>query len=152
GCDLSRYELNPIVYFDHGQEFTLPIGSSRDEDGELAVTISDAGVIATAFLSNSLPLAKQIFELWAEGILKATSVNFLPTVAKVRPGTGSADRPGLLISKWELLEWSIVGIPDNPYAVAKALDRGKLDGRPIEEPLLKMLRQFAPQRRAYGKG
>lgn len=51
-----------------------------------------------------------------------------------------------------MLEWGPVGIPDNPYAVAKVLDVGRLDGRPIEEPLLRMLKSFAPPLRVYTKG
>lgn len=152
GVALERYAVNPVVFFDHGQEFTLPIAKSEDGAGNLTVDVSQAGVSATALFSQSLPLAAQVFALWDEGILNATSVNFIPTAATVRQGTGSRDRPGLHVTEWELLEWSVVGIPDNPFAVAKALDRGKLDGRAIEEPLLQMLKNFAPKPRAYGKG
>src|SRR5258708_5198263 len=35
GCQLERYALNPICYFDHGQDYTLPIGRSEDDDGHL---------------------------------------------------------------------------------------------------------------------
>lgn len=97
-----------------------------------------------------------MFQLWDEKILRATSVNFIPIVWKNRPGTGPEDpkdgRPGMHVTEWELLEWGPVGIPDNPYAVAKVLHRGRLDGRAIEEPLLRMLKRFAPERRAYTTG
>ena len=61
------------------------------------------------------------------------------------------------VKTWELLEWGPVGIPDNPYAVnldgvQKVLDRGRLDGRQIADPILRMLKSFAPTRRAYTKG
>ncbi len=103
-----------------------------------------------------MPLAAQIFQLWNERILRATSVNFLPKTWTYRPGTGPDDpkegRQGMHVTEWELLEWGPVGIPDNPYAVGKVLDIGRLDGRAIEEPLLRMLKRFAPQRRAYTTG
>lgn len=152
GILLERYTLNPVVFFDHGEEYTLPIAKSVDGSGRLSIVADNDEVIATAFFSQSLPLARQVFELWDEKILSATSINFIPKAATVRPGTGRRDRPGMHVTSWELLEWSIVGVPDNPYAVAKALDRGKLDGRAIEEPLLAMLKRFAPKTRAYGKG
>lgn len=97
-----------------------------------------------------------MFQLWDEKILRATSVNFLPKVWDYRPGTGPEDpddgRPGMHVHQWELLEWGPVGIPDNPYAVGKVLDRGRLDGRAIAEPILRMLKRFAPERRAWTPG
>ncbi len=97
-----------------------------------------------------------MFQLWHEKILRATSINFLPKVWTYRPGTGPDDpkegRPGMHVTEAELLEWGVVGIPDNPFAVGKVLDFGRLDGRQIEEPLLRMLKRFAPQRRAYTTG
>ena len=84
--------------------------------------------------------------------MRATSINFIPLVCKVRTGTGTEDRPGLHVIEWELLEWGPVGIPDNPYAVAKALNRGKLDGSAIDPMILRMLKAHAPELKKYGKG
>lgn len=52
GIKLDRYKLNPICYFDHGQEFTLPIGKSADDDNNLTVSVSEAGTVATCFFPS----------------------------------------------------------------------------------------------------
>jgi hypothetical protein len=55
------------------------------------------------------------------------------------------------IEEWELLEWSIVGIPENPEAIRKILAGGQLAGSPICEPIKKSLAQFAPKPKLMGR-
>lgn len=52
GCKLARYSLNPINYYNHGEEYTLPIGKSKDESGNLCVSMSEVGVTATSFFRS----------------------------------------------------------------------------------------------------
>ena len=151
GGDFVDYSRNPVVFFNHATDFPQPIAKSQDETG-LTVWPSEEGVVAEGFFSQTLPFARQIFCLWNEGILRAASINFIPTEATVRRGTGAEDRPGLHITQWKLLEWSVVGIPDNPYAIAKALHRGKLDGSPIDDSILRLLKRHAPKRKVTSPG
>jgi len=154
GVQLENYARNPVVYFDHGLSgLTLPIAKSEDPDGRLTVTPRADGIEATSYFAQGLCEACQIFELIEQKILRGTSIHLIPLVAKIR-NDSNADRgrPGLHIEEWELLEWSWVGIPDNPEAVRKVLDRGKLAGSPICEPLRKCLVPWAAEVPVLGRG
>jgi hypothetical protein len=54
--------------------------------------------------------AQEIRQLYDAGIIKATSVGFI-----------EKEREGNLITKAELLEFSFVSVPANPYALALAM-------------------------------
>lgn len=154
GLILDNYRLNPVVFFDHAfGGLELPIGKSESPDGSLAITKSAQGVVGTCYFSQSLCEAVQIFALVQEGILRAASPFIIEKDFSIRPNTGrNKERPGLFIKVWDMAEWSIVGVPDNPEAVRKVLDRRKLAGSPIAEPILKSLRAAAAPIPAQGRG
>jgi hypothetical protein len=156
GIWLENYDRNPAVFFDHGMSgIYLPIATSREpNDGSVAVFPSKAGVSAKSWFSQSLAEAQQVFALICEGIINATSINLIPRVAKVRaqPEGVVGGWPGLAIEQWELLEWSWVGIPDNPEAVGKILSLNRLADWPIVEPIRKYLAPFAPAVPVTGRG
>jgi len=152
GVRLENYARNPVVFFDHGfSGIHLPIAKSEDPNGRLTVNVTADRIEATSYFAQNMCEACQIFELIEQRIIRSTSINMTPLVAKVR-SDGSGARPGLHIQEWELLEWSWVGIPDNPEAVRKVLERGKLAGRVICEPISKCLRPFADRLQRRGKG
>src|SRR5262249_19628505 len=109
---------------------------------------------------------QQIFELVKQSVLRAASINLVPMTYTIRTSEtpldgpqrdelpGLAGRPGMEIDEWELLEWSVVGIPDNPEAVRKILAGGKLAGAPLCEPIRTSLLSLypKPQPRLLGKG
>lgn len=151
GIMLDNYRKNPVVLWDHGfGGINVPIGKSEDSNGELAVVVSETGVDACCFFAQGVWEACQIFELIVQKIVRATSIGFRPLEAE--PRTKGLDRPGLYIPLWELFEWSWVVVPDNPDAIAKVLDGGKLAGRAICEPLLKSLTPHRPGVKPYGRG
>jgi hypothetical protein len=151
GVLLDNYRKNPVVLWDHGfGGINVPIGKCEDSDGNLAMTVMDEAIEAGCFFAQSCWEACQIFELIVEKIIRATSIGFRPLEAE--PRTKGLDRPGLWIKLWELFEWSWVIVPDNPQALAKVLDGGKLAGRAIAEPLLKSLLPFKPKVTPTGKG
>lgn len=151
GFQLGNYKANPLVLYDHGfGEITLPIGKSRDPDGKLTVKIKSASVEAECYFAQSNWQGMQVFQLVEEGILNCASVHIDPLEASVR--TGADGRRGLHITKCDLLEWSIVGIPCNPEAVRKVLDRGKLAERKIAKPIEKMLKQYAAKPKGLVQG
>lgn len=156
GGKFANHQANPVVFFDHGfSGFSAPVAKSEDPDGKYTVKANKSGVEATSYFCPSSMESSQIFELVTFGIIRATSINLLPLVAKVRTEGREGYRPGLDVTEWELLEWSWVGIPDNPECLAKVhdmLSRGRLDDKPICEPLLKYFQPFAPEKRAVGKG
>lgn len=153
GVLLENYRRNPVVFYDHGfSGIMLPIGKSEDAEGNLTLVVTPDGIDATTYFSQSLCEACQVFALIEEGIVKSTSIGFMPLEAFPRTAKLDGIRPGLEITVWELLEYSWVGIPDNPEAVRKVLDRGRLAGSPICEPILKSLTSFAAPVIKTGRG
>ena len=147
GVQLDNYRKNPVVFYDHQcSGIFLPIGKSEDAEGNLLLEVTEAGIDATTFFSQKLLESAQVFGLIEEGIIKSTSIGFIPLEAKPRGETG------LEITLWELLEYSWVGIPDNPEAVRKVLDRGRLAGSAFCDPIQKMLTQFAAPVVKAGRG
>ena len=119
----------------------------------MSVVINDGDIEATAFFSESLLEANQIFGLVVEKYCGAASIRFTPLDATVRtPQSGGGVRPGLEVNEWDLLEWSIVGIPDNPEAVRKLLDKNKLAGSVICESIAKCLTPYAAPVKKLGRG
>jgi hypothetical protein len=137
GCSLDNYRKNPIVLWEHGlTNVSMPIGTSESPDGELAIEINDDQIKATCYFSQTLKEAQQVFELVAEGIVKAASVRANPI---------TTERGGE-ISEWDLEEWSWVCVGCNPEAVAKTISRNRLAGSTIapaiRRSLLRISRAF----------
>lgn len=151
GCRLQNYEKNPVVMWAHGQEgISQPIATSRDGNGQLAVVVSDQDVRATAWFSQKSLAAAQIFELIDEGIVRATSVRETPVKSHVSRDPAAGDI--LIVEEWDLEEWSWCAIGVNPDAVAKAVHRNRLSGRPIIPSILKSLTAVAPVYKRFGVG
>lgn len=147
GCVLTNYKKNPLVLWEHGfsQHGMLPLGKSEDEQGNLTVEVSPQAVIGTCFFSRSDPFAEQVFGLIAEKIIRGASVRLQPLAF-----THGAN--GLAIGQWDLEEWSVVGIPCNPEAVAKTVRDGKVGALKLNESLLKSLSRWVPTPAATSRG
>jgi len=153
GIMIDNYRRNPVVYFDHGFDIQTPIAKSEDPDGNLTLVITPDKVVATSYFDQSIPESAQIFDLIMAKFVRAASINFTPIEAKVRTNeVTSRGRPGLQIDLCELLEWSWVGIPDNPEAVTKLLSRNRLAGKPISDPIRKSLQRYAAPNPFFGRG
>ena len=151
GVILDNYKRNPVVFYDHGfSGIQTPIGKCEDEQGNLAITVTDEGIEGTCYFSDTLE-GNQIFQLVTEGVVRAASINLQPKTYTIRSDDTSTGRPGMAIDEWELLEWSVVGIPDNPQAILKILDGGKLAGQPICESIKKSLSRLAQTPKLLGR-
>lgn len=104
GWDLSFYKLNPIVLWAHDYS-ALPIGMCTSIYVEAGKLVAE-GKFAP---EDCNPFAQQVRRLYDGGFVKTTSVGFIPKEFK------DADRSS--ISKAELLEFSFVPVPANPYAL-----------------------------------
>lgn len=115
GWDLSFYKLNPVVLWGHDYG-ALPIGvctSINVIDGKLTAQ----GKFAPA---SANPFAQQVRMLYELGMVKTTSVGFIPTEFD------SNDRD--VVTKAQLLEFSFVPVPANPYALSlRQVQEKKLD-------------------------
>lgn len=117
--DLSRYERNPVVLWNHGQgggifgdsadtDVSLPIGRAsnvRVEGGELRATITLVDAAAN-------PLAEKVFQGLVQGSISAVSVGW-----QAADATYDQAADVLVLSGNELLEISVVAIPANADAV-----------------------------------
>lgn len=138
GMTIEDWSANPVVLFDHGQGLSMPIGTAM-KDGELYWQASKNRAVSTVFFSQSLPEAAAIYALIDEGILRAASVQFIPTKAmrlaykpeKLPDGVQTLDYVGMDFVESQLLEWSVVAIPADPGALKKSLDAGKVAGQKI---------------------
>jgi len=110
GWDLSFYLLNPVVLWAHDYS-SLPIGVTE------GIAVKDGKLVATGKFApeSANPFAQQVRRLYDLKIVRATSVGFIVL-----------DMNGRVIMKAQLLEFSFVPVPANPYALSlsKAVEMG----------------------------
>lgn len=99
GWELEHYRNNPVVLWGHDHH-QLPIGVAT------SVEIIDGKMIAKGKFAPH-EFAQTIRQLYDMGMMRATSVGFI-----------EKEREGNLITKAELLEFSFVSVPANPYALS----------------------------------
>lgn len=112
-----QYLRNPVVLWAH-QRGWPPIGACQSLD------VREDRIIAETKFSEASQFAKDVFTLYAEGILRAWSVGFLPREAGQIPPSREHPDGSLCFTKWELLEYSAVPIPENPDALTLAIHKG----------------------------
>ena len=155
GWELANYRANPIVLFGHSSYSPIGQSHSRVEGKTLLSTIK----LANAGTSPEIDYYRALIE---QGILRATSVGFMPTKAVVPILDKDKRITGFEYNGQELLELSVVSVPANPAALALAksmnlqpqrvLTRGfdesasAFINRRILELQLLRLRQGAPAR------
>lgn len=104
GWQLDRYLANPVVLWAHDYS-SLPIGVceslTKDANGNLVAK----GKFAPA---EANPFAQQVRKLYDAKMVRATSVGFIPL------DFDGANK----ITKAELLEFSFVPVPANPFALS----------------------------------
>ena len=113
----DEFLRNPVVLWAH-QRSLPPIGTCE------RLTIEPDRVIAETKFSQSSPFARDVFNLYAEGVLRGWSVGFVPI--KGVPIRVTRDRPqgGVCYPVWDLLEYSAVPVPENPHALTLAVRKG----------------------------
>ena len=131
GIDLSNFRENPVVLFGHDSS-QLPVAKA------VRITTEANSVTAEVKFAERPPEHPDAAEwnpdtmlsMFKQGILRAFSVGFIIPEGGARLAT-KKDRgrfPGVrrVISKWQLLEFSVVPIPSNPGALATAVSKGIL--------------------------
>jgi len=140
GIDLSRYEKNPVVLYQHSM--SNPIGKA------VKIKVTEEGILAkTVFASTAF--AQDIFTLIKEGILNTFSIGFIPLKvlykgtneyeekAKVLRKAGRIEKKQLdeaerIIEKALLFEYSIVSVPANEDALIEAVSTKSLSDETYE--------------------
>lgn len=151
GIVLDQFSKNPSCYWSHGLDtgMTLPIGIAKHPDGSIAIDVSDEKVVGKTYFAQRNPIAVQIFHLIDDGVIVATSVRETPISS--HKGFMNGERVEI-VDKWRLEEFSWTGLGVNPDAVAKAVSRNRIDGRPLHASIMKSLTAALPEKPATSIG
>lgn len=114
GIDTANFEKNPVVLFGHNYK-DLPVGRCVGME-KLANRIVASVEFATEDMN---PKAEQVYRMVRAGFLKATSIGFQPLEWEPTPSG-----KGIVFTRCELLEFSVVPIPAQPQALIAAGARG----------------------------
>lgn len=123
GWDLSYFKSNPVVLWAHDYA-SLPIGIC------MSIEVKDGKLIAEGKFApaEANPFAQQVRKLYELGMVNTTSVGFIPKEFDAQNDS--------MILKQELLEFSFVPVPANPYALRleqmKTLDLEMLKTKGVE--------------------
>jgi len=123
GGDFANFMKSPVLMWAHGGAdgyASVPIGSVTALE-----VVPGQGVKAEWKWLKGDDFADRIKNAWQQGVIRASSIGFKPTVS-MKNGTGSD------IEKWELLELSLCAIPMNPEAVRSLKAMGLIDERAEE--------------------
>ena len=124
-----------VVHLNH--EVSQPIGKS------LWVREASGRVLAKHRFSDATQLSRECFALVQDGVLDHYSVGFIPHEAGV-PTPAEKELYGAakkIYRSWELIEYSLVGVPANPEAVSVAVSKGRVSAetaallRPVGYPV-----------------
>jgi HK97 family phage prohead protease len=113
GWKLAEYRRDPVVFFNHAGD-ALPVGRSQSvwiEGERLRATVKLAPAAAN-------PLAEQVRHLLNGKFLQAASVGFIPL--RWEFSKDSARPYGINFLEQTLIEWSICGVPANPFCLMDA--------------------------------
>ncbi len=110
GGDTANFMKNPVVLYAHDYE-SLPVARA------LNVSPENERLVARFQFppEGTYDFADTVRRLWASGFLNAVSIGFVPKEWKDEQ----------TISKWELLEFSIVPIPSNQEALRRMVKAGE---------------------------
>lgn len=157
GCKktLHEYEKNPVVFFGHKSN-GLPIGRTVCLDVR-----DDHGIYAMAKFHGETQESEDVYKLIECGELRCASIGFFPTLGEVlEPMDDSELRKNEVLFQpwrafkfleWNLLEWSVVGIPANADCLAIRLAKG-FGGKALCEPVRQALAPYAALPRAWSNG
>jgi HK97 family phage prohead protease len=116
GIILDTYKSNPVVLYGHGWDLMqgdIPIGKIDPESFDINKEYVDANVV---FDVENDPFAKMIYRKVKDKFLNSGSIGFRPI--EILKEAVLDGQKGDTITKWELMEFSIVPFPANIGAIA----------------------------------
>jgi hypothetical protein len=108
GADLTNYMTNPVVLYGHAYQGMESIPIGRAISMEIYHDGDKKGIKASWEWQDYdvSPLISAVRKSWERGFLNTASIGFMPNEYKETT-----------VSKWEMLEYSVVPIPANPEAL-----------------------------------
>lgn len=167
GINTERHRANPVVLFDHGKQYVLPVGLA-ERDGQYLVEIDPAARTArgkayfyqgtkaqgdklqvTGGEGDHALFCEQLFHLMAQKFIRAGSIGYQVIHAKhLGPDHESGTPAGLHLLSVLMLEFSVVVMPANMDTVRKALAMPRVCGKSLHPGLAKSLQAHAGPRKA----
>jgi hypothetical protein len=157
GVDFTEHRWNPIVLWDHGKQYNLPIGLTETEDGHYTVEYHPREDIITqkSFFAPT-KFARQIYSLIRGRYIRANSVALKDLeVDRLPPDPEQGHfKPGKHIIRSMLAEVTWTPLPANPDAVASLVGKGRIAGEGYQDEalhplILKSFEPFVPARKAW---
>ena len=136
GGDFSRFEKNSIMLFNHIRAISgkiddiLPIGTWID------FRVEGTQIFATPKFDLTDDFAVKISKKFTGGVIRSASIG-IRVLEMAQDGVDQQGRKQYIVTKWQLMEISLVDIPSNENAVAFYNDQDE----PIE--LSAVVTQFA---------
>lgn len=127
GCDMANYKKNAVIMTFHDYK-QFPVGcclkvwvDKEEKKVKGWVLIVDDQVDPTGISDTA-------FRFASSGYMKAGSIGFMPKKT-YRPTPEEKEKLGmgewgLMFKEWELMEFSLCGVPANPNAVQESVARG----------------------------
>ena len=124
GCDLTNYLKNPVVAAFHN--YSKPAIAKT-----LDIQIDEGGIVAKLQFTpeGANPEADTLWKLYKDGFMNAWSIGFMP-LEYTQKSEG-----GYVFTKWELLEYSAVLVPDNADALTMLRGKGMNVDELVEKDL-----------------
>lgn len=167
GINTDRHRLNPVILFDHGKRYDLPVALAEDPiTHQYTVTIdpNQKKAWAKAFFytgKNILPdidkeksydhalFCEQLFDMMCKRYIRAGSIGYQVIYAKqLSPDYETGTPQGLHLLSVLMLECSAVVMPANADTVRKALAQPTICGHSLSPMLVKCLTPFASTKKA----
>lgn len=141
GCKFENFMKNPVVLWAHGYT-SPPIGKALNLDIQSDRIVSKVKFAPTAF-------AQEIKALVDGGFVNGASVGFIPDkdgfVAK-------ENGQGYTFKSWQLLEYSLVPVPNNPNAVREMLSAAKTKGITVATIEAELAKHADPETKSWSVG
>lgn len=153
GVRFDDYARNPVVLWEHGLgSIDTPIAKCEHPNGILSLVPSAEGILCRSYFSRRDKQSMQIFALIDEGLVRAMSIRATPIDESVRVIPFKSGERGLFVGESMMREatWCKLGM--NPEAVAKCLDRGRINGEALVPDLAKSLAAVAAPQSVAGCG
>lgn len=137
GCDYKEYLENPIVLFGHNN--ADPVGNClnlRKQDNAI-YAVTQFPERPDDYDEKETWRPSVVWGLLKSGIVKGFSIGFNPTERPRMATKADKERYGesssVIISRWKLLEYSVVPIPENQEALLTAIGKGTVTAKELKD-------------------
>lgn len=129
GVDLTRFEGNPVMLYNHIRSASSWYGDQPDTRAILPIGRWEnirkqrKRIVADAYIDFNDEFAAKIGNKVRDGVINAVSIGFRPLAWSDSPEDMEKGQKGLTVTQAELWEASLVDVPSNPNALALSITK-----------------------------